>query len=88
MLKTAFCSDSAYRAPFFYTTAIVNHDKLEHDYNFQFTHVLVGCSDGSGYASVDDKEIYSPYWKLRDSSFTRVICLTVQELLYMQNYRY
>ena len=63
VLKTAFCSDSAYRAPFFYTTAIVNHDKLEHDYNFQFTHVLVGCGDGSGYASADEKEIYSPYWK-------------------------
>ena len=64
VLKTAFCSDSAYRAPFFYTAAIVDHDKLEHDYNFQFTHVLVGGGViGSGYTSVDKKEPNSPYWE-------------------------
>tara|TARA_B100001094_G_C17825235_1_gene620503 strand:+ start:106 stop:651 length:546 start_codon:yes stop_codon:yes gene_type:complete len=55
VLKTAFCSESAYRAPFFYTGAIVSHDNLNHGYNFQFTHVLIG--------GVGDKEVQSPYWK-------------------------
>ena len=63
LLKDAFCSDSKDRAPFFYNDNIVSENELKDDYSFQFTHVLVGCSDGSGYASVDEKEIYSPYWK-------------------------
>ena len=56
VLKTAFCSQSAYRAPFFYSAAIVSHDKLDHDYNFQFTHSLCGDELKSG-------EPPSPYWK-------------------------
>ena len=56
-LKNAFSLDSPYKAPWFYNDNIVDHERPDSPYNFQFTHVLY-----DNYR--EDPPVKSPYWKI------------------------